>query len=194
MQQPTSCSYGTMSVDSKVIERAQAGDKEAFGEIWAATTDELTKYVRQKISDPFLIEEVVANTYRKAMVAIVKTKPNLYLMAWLRTIARNLVIDSMRGDKEYSLEARSEHYQEELVAPEDEEHRDLAEVVQQMMAKLKPEQARAIKLQADGRSYLEIAQLMGREPRQIKGLLERGRKSARIIFRQLTGASSPDML
>lgn len=192
---PTSCSYGTMSVDSKVIERAQAGDKEAFGVIFAETQEELARFIRGKISDHYQSEEILAETYKRAMVAISQTKPDLKLMAWLKTIAHHLVIDFLRvKTRPYSLEERNELHQEELVAEIEEDHRDLSGVVKKMMRRLPPDQALALRLQSKGLSYVEIASKMGKEPAQVKGILERGRKSAKSIFRDLTGVDVPAML
>lgn len=79
--------------------RAQAGDAEAFGAIYDATYDRLVRYLGYRLPDRHAVEDVVADTYLRALRSIARfvwTGPSS-LEAWLVTIARHLAVDRSRA-------------------------------------------------------------------------------------------------
>ena len=119
-----------------LVEQAQAGHQEAFGELYDVYASEIYRFISLKISTREQAEELLQETFLKAWQALPKLKlQDLYFRAWLYRIARNLVADHYR--KLYrtpQLENIEDHY--ELPGSED-VHREVS--VRLEMEKVKQE-------------------------------------------------------
>lgn len=95
---PSTTKYGgRLSEDRVLVERFQAGDPEAFAELYRLHHPRVIGFVFQRVNDRHLAEDLAADTFAKALVAL----PQLNycgdgLNGWLITIARNLVTDYFR--------------------------------------------------------------------------------------------------
>lgn len=95
---PSAIKYGgPLSGDRVLVERFQAGDSEAFAELYRLHHPRVLGFVRQQVTDRHLAEDLTAEAFTRALAAL----PQLNycgrgLDGWLITIARNLVIDHFR--------------------------------------------------------------------------------------------------
>ena len=95
---PSATKYGRPSFEDRVlVERFQAGDPEAFAQLYRLHHPRVIAYVTKRVRDRHLAEDLTAETFARAWVAL----PQLHfcgfgLDGWLITIARNLVTDHFR--------------------------------------------------------------------------------------------------
>ena len=105
-----------MENEITIIEKAQRGDKDAFGELYAYYFPRIHRYCKANIYKEHLAADICQETFLKAWKALPSfqhTKEGTF-QAYLFRIARNLLIDLSRRKKEFSLE-----FYEELESDED---------------------------------------------------------------------------
>lgn len=77
-----------------LVERAQDGDTTAFGTIYERTVDSVHRYLYFRTGRRELAEDLTADTFLRALKRIGSLRPEAGSpLAWLYTIARNLVVD-----------------------------------------------------------------------------------------------------
>jgi RNA polymerase sigma-70 factor, ECF subfamily len=87
-----------------LVERAQAGEAEAFGLIYDRYLDTVFRFVLFRVGNRQLAEDLTADTFLRALSRIGSfTWQGRDLGAWLVTIARNLVADHFKSGR-YRLE------------------------------------------------------------------------------------------
>ncbi len=87
-----------------LVERAQAGDAEAFGQIYDRYLDTVFRFIYFRVGNRPLAEDLTADTFLRALKRIGSfTWQGRDLGAWLVTIARNLVADHFKSGR-YRLE------------------------------------------------------------------------------------------
>jgi RNA polymerase sigma-70 factor (ECF subfamily) len=87
-----------------LVERAQAGDMAAFGEIYSRYQDTVFRFVYFRCGSRPLAEDLTAETFCRALKRIgTVTWQGRDLGAWLVTIARNLTADHFKSGR-YRLE------------------------------------------------------------------------------------------
>ncbi len=90
----------------ELIQRAQRGDKEAFGQIYKIYLKKIYRYIYYMIQNRQLAEDITQNAFIKAWKALPSfafTKNGTF-QAYLFKIARNLLTDYQRKKKDISLE------------------------------------------------------------------------------------------
>ncbi len=174
-----------------VVQRAQQGDAEAFGEIYDCYLDTVYRYIFFRVGSKTLAEDLTSETFLRALRRISSvTWQGRDLGAWLVTIARNLIADHYKSGRN-----RLELATDELVA---EDHIDQsvngqpeAQVIDRLtnqtlleaVTELGEEQRECIVLRfLDGLSVSETAQAMGKNDGAIKALQYRAvRTLARLL-------------
>ncbi|WP_231926709.1 sigma-70 family RNA polymerase sigma factor [Micromonospora siamensis] len=87
-----------------LVERAQAGEAEAFGLIYDRYVDTVFRFVYFRVGNRQLAEDLTSDTFLRALKRIGSfTWQGRDLGAWLVTIARNLVADHFKSGR-YRLE------------------------------------------------------------------------------------------
>lgn len=87
-------------VDMELVERAQEGDSEAFGQIYERTFDRVYRYIYFRVTNDEVAEDLSSRVYMKAWEHLPRYKAGKSpLMAWLYTIAHNQVVDFYRVTK-----------------------------------------------------------------------------------------------
>lgn len=82
------------------LERAQAGDGEAFGPIYVAYCDTVYRYVYYRVGGKATAEDLTSETFARALSRLDSfTWQHRDLGAWLVTIARNLVTDHFKSSR-----------------------------------------------------------------------------------------------
>ena len=77
------------------LERAKAGDREAFEEIYKAMYSPLAKFIYYKIGEPGMVEDVVNETFLVAWRSLPEFRGG-HFPGWLYRIARNLAVGEIR--------------------------------------------------------------------------------------------------
>ncbi|NJC81020.1 ECF subfamily RNA polymerase sigma factor, BldN family [Planosporangium mesophilum] len=175
----------------QLVERAQAGDTEAFGLIYDRYFDTVFRFVYFRVGNRPLAEDLTSDTFLRALKRIGSfTWQGRDLGAWLVTIARNLVADHFKSGR-YRLEVttgdvldaeRTENGPEG--SPENAVVDHITNVALLTAVKqLNPEQQECIVLRfLQGFSVAETAQAMGKNEGAIKALQYRAvRTLARLL-------------
>lgn len=80
-----------------LVTAAQAGDRQAFGELYRAYADTVFRYVYYRVSTRALAEDLTSETFVRALRRITTfTWQGRDFGAWLVTIARNLIADHFK--------------------------------------------------------------------------------------------------
>lgn len=174
-----------------LVERAQAGEVEAFALIYDRYVDTVFRFIYFRVGNRPLAEDLTSDTFLRALKRIGSfTWQGRDLGAWLVTIARNLVADHFKSGR-YRLEVttgdvldadredRGPEGSPEAVVVDHITNVTLLTAVQQ----LNPEQQECIVLRfLQGFSVAETAQAMGKNEGAIKALQYRAvRALARLL-------------
>ena len=84
----------------ELVEAAQAGDREAFGQLYARYAGGVSRFLGHRVRDRALVEDLTSETFARALRRIDSVRdqgrdPG----AWLTTIARNLVFDHTKSSR-----------------------------------------------------------------------------------------------
>lgn len=83
--------------DPSLIKRAQRGDQAAFEEIYAQCHSFIYTYIFYRVGDALLAEDLTAEVFVRLVGKVdTFTEQGRPILAWLYTIARNLVADHYR--------------------------------------------------------------------------------------------------
>lgn len=83
-------------MDEKLVKAAQAGDVEAFGEIFKQTNKRIYNFLLRLSSDDELAADLTQETFIRAFKSLKSLKSNKALVSWLHRIALNLYRDEMK--------------------------------------------------------------------------------------------------
>ena len=174
-----------------LVERAQAGEAEAFGLIYDRYFDTVFRFVYFRVGNRQLAEDLTADTFLRALKRIGSfTWQGRDLGAWLVTIARNLVADHFKSGR-YRLEVTTGDVldaEREDRGPEGSPESAVVDHITNVellkaVKQLNPEQQECIVLRfLQGFSVAETAQAMGKNEGAIKALQYRAvRALARLL-------------
>lgn len=174
-----------------LVERAQAGDAEAFGQIYDRYVDTVFRFIYFRVGNRQLAEDLTSDTFLRALRRIGSfTWQGRDLGAWLVTIARNLVADHFKSGR-YRLEVTTGDVLDADREDRGPEGSPEAAVVDHItnvallsaVKQLNPEQQECIVLRfLQGFSVAETAQAMGKNEGAIKALQYRAvRALARLL-------------
>lgn len=174
-----------------LVERAQAGEAEAFGQIYDRYVDTVFRFIYFRVGNRQLAEDLTSDTFLRALKRIGSfTWQGRDLGAWLVTIARNLVADHFKSGR-YRLEVTTGDVLDADREDRGPEGSPEAAVVNHItnvallsaVKQLNPEQQECIVLRfLQGFSVAETAQAMGKNEGAIKALQYRAvRALARLL-------------
>ncbi len=162
-----------------LVERAQAGEAEAFGLIYDRYVDTVFRFVYFRVGNRQLAEDLTSDTFLRALKRIGSfTWQGRDLGAWLVTIARNLVADHFKSGR-YRLEVTTGDVLDadrEDRGPEGSPESAVVDHITNValltaVKQLNPEQQECIVLRfLQGFSVAETAQTMGKNEGAIKAL------------------------
>ena len=176
---------------TELVERAQAGESEAFGLIYDRYVDTVFRFVYFRVGNRQLAEDLTSDTFLRALKRIGSfTWQGRDLGAWLVTIARNLVADHFKSGR-YRLEVTTGDVLDadrEDRGPEGSPEAAVVEHITNValltaVKQLNPEQQECIVLRfLQGFSVAETARAMGKNEGAIKALQYRAvRALARLL-------------
>jgi len=79
--------------DNQLVERARAGDVDAFGELYQHTHRRIHQYIRQMVPTTGDAEDLMQEVYLRAWSGLKQLQANEAFWVWLHRIARNAVLD-----------------------------------------------------------------------------------------------------
>lgn len=164
---------GDREADQALVERVQAGDKQAFGLLVGKYQRKLLRLVSRLVRDPAEAEDVAQEAFIKAYRALPSFRGESAFYTWLYRIGINtaknwLIANGRRASSASDIDsAEAENYGEgDLLRDVDTPERllmskQIANTVNSAMADLPEELRTAITLrEIEGLSYEEIAQVM----------------------------------
>jgi RNA polymerase sigma-70 factor, ECF subfamily len=176
---------GEVAVTLALVHRAQAGDSEAFGELYDRYVDLVYRYVYYRVGSAQVAEDLTSETFLRALRRLSSFSwQGRDVGAWFVTIARNLIADHYKSSR-YRLEMTAEDVtavSEARVSQEGPENAVLEamqnKVLLEAVKQLNPEQQECIVLRfLQGLSVAETAQAMGKNDGAIKALQYRAIRS-----------------
>lgn len=101
LQRPTPSVWRTCVPldESRLVERARAGDDQAFAALFEQFHAPILNYLHRMVSDRTVAEDLTQDTFIKAYKALPRTSQDLAFKAWLYRIATNTAISHMRRGK-----------------------------------------------------------------------------------------------
>ncbi|WP_448591717.1 RNA polymerase sigma factor [Thermoflexus hugenholtzii] len=163
-------------VEAEVIRRAQAGDPEAVGWLYDRYYLSIYRYLRVRVESQEAAEDLAAEVF----VRMIEHLPRYQargrpFLAWLYTIARNLLTDYYRSQRWAPLDLPDpERGRGDEGVMERIEARAQQDCLWRALRQLTPEQQEVLFHRFfEGRSVEETAQLMGKQPGAIKALQHR---------------------
>ena len=152
--------------------RAASGDRRAFASLYDRHVDAVYRYAYFRLRVDAEAEDVTSEVFHRALVAMPRFEPRRPFLAFLYTIARNVITDRMRRERpQASFEDALAHPSdapgpEELASAGDEVRRLRAAVAQ-----LTTLQQEVIVLRyLEGRSTKETAVVIGKPESTIRGI------------------------
>jgi RNA polymerase sigma-70 factor (ECF subfamily) len=141
---------------------------------WASHEAELRNYLRNQLHDPTVAEDLLQETFLKALAQGSRFCQLENSRAWLFHVAKNRLIDYRRTHKTH----------EEIPAdladhpkPEQPVVDDLSQCLPRVLRELRPEDSEVITLcDIDGLTQAEYARLKGLTPAGAKSRIQRARK------------------
>lgn len=168
--------------EAQLVRRAKQGDQAAFAEIYTRHHDAVYTYLYYRINDAQVAEDLTGEVFLRLVVKMGNfTYRGRPILAWLYTIARNLLIDHQRKQVQSGTLSLEEDWATSDPSPPEVAERGLTrECLIRSMKHLTEDQQRVIlhKL-IEGRSNAEVADLMGKTEGAIKSLQHRALASLR---------------
>jgi RNA polymerase sigma-70 factor, ECF subfamily len=183
---------GNSCLVSRAIRRAQEGDREAIGFLYARYADSVYGYVRSIVRNHHEAEDITQQVFVKLIKVIVKyEEQDVPFFAWIVRVARNAAFDHMRYDRLVPVE--------EVRDVDTRIHADPAalarkEALRDVLEDLPKAQLEVLMLRhLAGLSPSEIADMTGKSEGSIHGLHHRGRRTvaAELRARGMAPSTSP---
>jgi RNA polymerase sigma-70 factor (ECF subfamily) len=175
--------YGAASGDdpamtrlvSRAIRRAQEGDREALGFLYARYADNVCGYVRSIVHDQHEAEDITQQVFAKLIHVIGKYEErDVPFFAWILRVSRNVAVDHIRRRRAIPVEEVRATYDHGDGYVGAERLRDL----QEALARIPHDQREVLVLRHfAGLSPTEIAARTGRTEGSVHGLHHRGRRA-----------------
>lgn len=96
-----------------LVERAKAGDIDAFGELFERTRRRVYQYIRQMVPNPEDAEDLTQQVYVRAWSALKGLQTNEAFLVWLHRIARHLVLDRSKRARLDTISLQTGYMREE---------------------------------------------------------------------------------
>jgi RNA polymerase sigma-70 factor (ECF subfamily) len=183
--------YGILAVEpdteADLIDRACAGDSEAFGRLYEKSVDRVYRYIYFRVTDDATAEDLTSAVFLKAWESLPRYKAGKSpFIAWLYTIAHNAVIDHYRTRKQTSaLDEIASLPSSEL--PPDEQFDRLfgAQSLRQSLQKLTGPQRDVVTMRLiDGMGTEQVARRLRKSPGAIRALQMRALQALAKILKE----------
>jgi RNA polymerase sigma-70 factor (ECF subfamily) len=162
-----------------LIEAAQAGDRDAYGQLYTRYAPGVSRFVGSRMRDRALAEDLTSETFARALRRIDSVSyRGRDAGAWFTTIARNLITDHVKSSRTQreTVTAEFDDAHTDQDTPEQAViRRDTAADVRRRVGQLPTDQQECIRLRYfQDLSVAETAAVMGRNDGAVKALAHRG--------------------
>lgn len=163
--------------DAELLRRAVNRDASAYGSLYEAHLPRVYRHVRYRVPEAELAEDITSMVFLRAWQAIDRYKPveGRPFLAWLFTIANNLIVDHHRRARHVVGEIDPGRHRAETPDPEASAiSTDLNDRILAAIARLKPDYQLIVSLRLiEDMEYEDIARVMGKKPGALRVLLFR---------------------
>jgi RNA polymerase sigma-70 factor, ECF subfamily len=166
---------GMTRLVSRAVKRAQEGDREALGFLYARYADNVCGYVRSIVHDQHEAEDITQQVFAKLIHVIGKYEErDVPFFAWILRVSRNVAIDHIRRQRAIPVEEVRAIDEPSRDRADSEHMRDLREALESL-----PRDQREVVVLRHfaGLSPTEIAERTGRSEGSVHGLHHRGRRA-----------------
>lgn len=173
--------------EARLIQRAKKGDSTAFAEIYDRHQPAIYRYIFYQVDDAATAEDLTSEVFVRLVEKIDRfTYRGRPLLAWLYTIARNLVTDHHRRAGRSLPLPLDERLVASTDAPEETvEHRLAQHRLAAAVARLTEDQRQVILLKfVEGLDNETTAQTLGKSVGAVKSLQHRALAALRCILEQ----------
>lgn len=173
--------------EAELIRRAKEGDPAAFAEIYARLQPAVYRYVYYRVGDAATAEDLTGEVFVRLVEKIERFTPRgRPLMAWLYTIARNLVVDFYRQVGQSPSVPLDQQPVADTVDLEEAVARRLSQQrLVAALAHLTEEQRQVVLLKfIEGLDNETVARMLGRSVNAVKALQHRALAGLRRILEQ----------
>ena len=176
-------------VDSEelLIQRAQRGEHEALKEIYQQYYKQIYTYIYFRVSNEAVTQDLTAEVFVRMVSHIKKySYQQRSLLAWLYTIARNLVTDHFRANKKVSSLPLTDELMGQDRPPDDLAQQQITQQqIAQVLTRLTEEQRQVVLLRfMEGYRLHEVASQLGKSEGAIKALQHRALATLRRLLIQ----------
>lgn len=163
--------------EARFVDQAKSGDPEAFARLYDAYVERVTRYIYFRVSVETDTEDLVSQVFLKAWENLDRYKMGSSpFIAWLYTIARNLVIDHYRTKKDSLPLEEAIALPSEMEMPDEEaQTRFDLQAMRDALQFLTSDQQQALILKyIAGLPNDSIAKIMNKQEGTVRGLQMRG--------------------
>lgn len=183
------------AISPDLVERAKAGDQNAFTDLYQQTSTELYRTIRAMVKDEDLVWDIHQDTYLRAFRSLDKLKSNQAFLSWLRQIAVNVTATKMAKRVPLTFTELSDEDSEMPELPDERveiqpelalDQKETSRLVHEIMAGLPEQQLMILGMRYyEDLSVKEIADLLHLSQGTVKTQLFRGRKKVEAEVRAL---------
>ena len=179
--------FGTEPIEAVLIEQAIDGDGDAFTRLYDIYVERVYRHIYYRVSVPTDVEDLTQEVFIRAWRSIGRYKPGKSpFLAWLYTIARNLIIDYYRTKgREHT--APMEEIDRSTGGQSDPQIDSMLDLdaVRRLLAKLPGDQQQVLLLRfAEGRDYEEVAAYLNKSQGAVRGIQLRALRRLRRLLEE----------
>jgi RNA polymerase sigma-70 factor (ECF subfamily) len=149
-------------------------------EALSAARSQYLAFVRRRVSDPDLAEDILQEALLRAFRAAPDIEEEERLAAWFYRVLRNAVVDTYRRRDVQGRRTERLHHEHDLPAPSEDDERTLCECFRTLIPTLRPEYAAVLSaVDLDERPPHEVAQELGLTTNNLNVRRHRARRALR---------------
>ena len=170
--------------EQELARRAATGDRRAFAALYDLHVDAVYRYAFFRVRSDAEAEDVTSEVFQRALVAMPRYEPRRPFLAFLYTIARNVVADRFRKVRPAAEFEDAIKHESDEPGPEERSLRlDEARRVREAIGKLTELQQEIIVLKfIEGRETNEIARITGKTESTVRGIQMRALAALRGLI------------
>lgn len=170
--------------EAELARRARAGDRAAFAVLYDRHVDAVYRFAYYRTRSDAEAEDVTSDVFHRALVAMPRYEPRRPFLAFLYTIARNVIVDrTRRARPQAPFEDAIEHPSDERGPDESAVAMDDARRLRAAIAKLTPLQQEIVVLRyLEDRSTDEVAAITEKPASTIRGIQMRALAALRALM------------
>ncbi|MBI5566224.1 MAG: sigma-70 family RNA polymerase sigma factor, partial [Chloroflexi bacterium] len=171
--------------EEQLIQRAQRGDAEAFGELYQQHLAAIYRYVFYRLGNVAEAEDLTETVFLKAWEALDHyRRRDVPFSAWLYRIAHNAIIDRYRRDHETLALDEQTDLCDEADGPEDYlAETETTEVLIKALAQLSTDHQQVLVLRfINGLNHADTSRVLGRSEEAVRVLQHRALKALRACL------------